>query len=164
MPTNCTQTPDGCIDCPYIPPTPPTPGHLDISGIAAWNAGADSVLTLDGDLHVVCSPPLGVVAEFCGFRSSRDNNFVPQLIDYGFCFQNTGGVDLVSMVERGSVVHGGVARADSWHFEIIRIERYVRYNIFDDTDALVVTYLSARPSFGPVLLNGCIFLSGDVVE
>jgi hypothetical protein len=164
MPTDCTQDSAGCITCPYIPPTAPIPGHLDISANASWNAGADSVLAIDGDLHLICAPPLGVAAEFCGFRSDRTTNFIPELIDYGFAFQNALGLDVVSMVERGIPVAGPITRHASWTFEIIRTGRFVRYNVFDNTSTRVATYLSLRPSFGPVLVNGCIYLSGDELE
>lgn len=164
MPINCTQDDAGCITCPYIPPTAPIPGHLDISGTAAWNAGADSVATLDGDLHAICSPPLGIAAEFCGFRSDRAANFIPELIDYGFVFQSAFGLDIVSMVERGGTVAGPFTRGAGWTFEIIRTGRFVAYNVYDGSPALVSTHLSARPSFGPILLNGCLYLSGDELE
>jgi hypothetical protein len=159
MPTDCFINSAGCVECPFIPHVPATPPHVVQTGLPGWNAGGNSIVALDDDLHVVWNVPAGAVGIVLGFRQSRTNNVEPTLISHGVQCTNIAGIDLISVVEFGSTVYGPTTRADpAAAIEIRRSGGHVTYLLDDE-----VIYESTRQSLGVVLVNGCEYVSGDTI-
>ena len=57
MPRNCTtHQPDGCVHCPAIPAVQAVPAHYDAQPVVGWNAGANSIAELAGNLRAEFEP------------------------------------------------------------------------------------------------------------
>lgn len=156
---DCYYDADGCWVCPERPASPRVPGYVSKQVVRQWNAGANSIETLDGDVRTNFSLPLGLVGVVVGFKGSRKKQTVPSLIEHGFYFQRQGGVDVLQIIERGSVKSpASPRRDDALKFSIVRRGGDVTYlvNGFH-------VYASSSPSIGPVVVNACLFASGDTV-
>ncbi len=156
---DCVLNPDtGCIDCPAIPFIPATPPHLDVTPNPGWNASANSVSMLDGDVHTVfqINSSLGAVA--CGFKSVRNRLTIPETINYAFYFQSVAGLLFASVVELGHTRVADVEVDPSATFEIRRLAGQVLFLI----DGIVV-YRSTVRSSGALVVNACMYLAGDSI-
>lgn len=159
MPRNCTTDAAGCIDCPFIPAVPGTPSHIDTSALVGWNGGANSKdMLADANVYTDFFVPAGVIGVVIGFKETRDELFEPTMLTHAFYFANIAGVDLVSILEFGTTVRAATGRSESDEFEIRRTSGLVEYLINGET-----VYRSARPSVRPVLVNACLFNTGDGV-
>lgn len=157
---NCYIDSHGCTVCPDIPPTPGTPGGLVYTVVLGWNAGANSVQELDGDVLLTFTMPLAVLGVVCGFRHGRLGVGIPEMNTHGFVFQR--GVDSLSLygiVENGTTVLSSVARSPDLDetFYIQRRNGVVTYYV----DDVVPAYTSSVPSSGPLIVGGCLYASGD---
>lgn len=153
----------GCTVCPYIPPTPGESAHLEVSNVIGWNAGASSVLELNGDLHVVFSvkrPVLGIVLGFrLPARTPLGLNVRPEFIQHGLYFTMVSGLPFFAVREYGAQVGSNMSWTDENDvFEIRRESGLVSYL---KNSAFV--YRSLVPSSGAVMVNACLYGSGDAV-
>lgn len=158
MPRNCTTDPiTQCVDCPELDPTPGTPSYVERTPIPGWNAGANSIRVLDGDLHVVFSVPeaAGIVI---GFKPDRVRQIVPELISFGLYFQAAGGQRYVRVVEYGVPRTPARPYAPEDVFEIRRRRGAVTYH-----HGSTRLYTSGFTSGGMLLVNACLYLSGDTI-
>ncbi len=158
-PYDCTFNEDDCLDCPEVEAIAYKPGFISVQPIIGWNAGANSADELDGDLHVKFDMVLGTSGAVVGLKQGRANNIVPNLVTHGFYFISAGGHDLVQIIESGVTKTTGVARAHDDTFEVRRLSGNVFYLIND-----VIVYRSASHSSGAVVVNACMYASGDVIS
>lgn len=160
MPTGCTETnppitPTRCVECPEIDPILPSVTETAIQG---WNAGANSVEMLAGDVQTVFTIPAQALGIVIGFKQSREFQTTPALITHGIYFTNLGGFDYWYVSESMTRRTTPLRRNAADEFRIRRIHDVVRYYC----NGLLV-YTSAIPSVGPVLVNACLFATGDQV-
>ena len=148
----------GCLVTPARPAIAYQPARIEQRAVTGWNAGANSIDQLDGDLHVVFAMPMGVAGVVLGLKGSRRKQTVPELIEHGFYFQSLGGTNLVQIIERGVAKSTNAARAANDTFEIRRVGGAVTY-----LKNNVRIYSSSQPSRGPLVVNTCLYASGDAV-
>lgn len=160
MPQNCTTNPTThCIDCPDIAAVPGVPEHIERSPVAAWDAGANSIDVLDGDVRVVFDTGAQTGGIVLGLKASRERPWAPELIEHGLFLRSQAGHAFVSVVELGVQKGSTVPREADDEFEIRRIAGRVTYLRNGS-----VLYRSDTPSNGPVMVTTAAYLSGDTVN
>ncbi|MGC1549372.1 MAG: hypothetical protein WA777_12655 [Rhodanobacter sp.] len=155
---DCAFDASGCLVCPEVPAVTPVPPHYKTEVVLGWNAGANSITQLDGDLHTVFSMPVGVTGVVVGLKSSRLNQTVPDALNYGFFFQSAAGLGIAQVTERGVPMIASQSYVDTDQFEVRRSAGVVTY--WQNNTLL---YTSKVMSFGPMVVNSCLFASGDAV-
>lgn len=159
MGINCTTDyKTGCVSCPDIPASPAAPAQSQAANATGWNAGANSIAQIDGNLHTVFSfnsPPAGVVT---GFKNSRSKQTDPNQVLYGFYVYAIGQQAYVKVLEKSVTRFGPVPYTLGTNLEIRRTSGFVDYLI----DGVHV-YHSSTPSAGPLMLNACLYASGDIL-
>lgn len=154
--TGCTYDAAGCLVCPEIPAQPAQPAQVITDPLLGWNAGANSITVLDGDLRVadtLDALPTGIVI---GLKASRAGPTAPELITHGLYLYAAAGKCFVEVRESGLRVGTPQALAIGDTFEIRREAGRVSYWL-----AGVHWMHSARRSTGPVLVNACLYSAGD---
>lgn len=155
---DCYYDPNGCLVCPERPAQPYVPTTVEQENLLGWNAGANSIDTVDGSLHAVFGMPLRVVGVVIGLKGARTRQTVPSLIEHGFYFQQAGTLDVFQVIEMGTTRTVPMDRADGDIFEIRRMSGSVRYLYNND-----VLYVSTLASFGSKIVNACLYSSYDTV-
>lgn len=163
---NCRTQPDGCIDCPSLPAIPSVPAHYEPQPVIGWNAGADSIPEVSGNLKAEFTPGLQVGGIVIGLKRGFDNNTVPVLIDHGFHLQSDGTTSFFSIVEKGVTKIGPFTYDDGTRFGIRRAgTRVTYYKYHEGMDDEEIIYKSRNPSYpGLTIVNACMYLSGDVIQ
>lgn len=158
MAINCTTNPvSGCVSCPEIEEVEAVPGRVLVAPDIGWNAGANSIASLNGDLRarkIKVGPGAGGVV--IGFRYTRDLPEKPELIRHGLAFMAFNGVDAFRVIENGVYRTAAVTRGADDSFEIHRVGRVVSY--WRNRQQI---HVSALASAGPVHLTSSIYVSGD---
>lgn len=153
---DCYYDVDNCLVCPEVDAQTGRPAYYSYQPVVGWNAGANSITELDGDLHTVFDMPLGDTGVVLGLRGGRNRNTVPGLIEHGFYFQSVGGFNAYQVTEAGIVRMDLQPRSVDDQFEIRRVGGRVSYLVNG-----VVVYTSTIPSYGPKVVNSCLYTSGD---
>lgn len=155
--SDCYYDGAGCLVCPEQDAQPYIPARVEQRAVLGWNAGANSIDTVDGGLHVVFTQPLGVVGVVIGLKGGRAQQVVPSQIEHGWYFQRSGGLDIVQPIERGQVLGSPITgRGADTVFELRRSDGVVTYLM----GGSVVRTSSVR-SEGSKVANCCIYASGD---
>lgn len=149
-------------NCAYYPPKPAIPAvssHYDPVGDRTWNAGANSVDELSGDVEVRLDMPkvLGVCV---GFVATRATPADPNRMLYGLRFglSNTGAA-VMHVSEHGQRRTSDVEYEPTDDFRIRRVGQVVSYLRNGE-----IIYASNRPSTEPVLMVGAaLFGFGDAI-
>jgi hypothetical protein len=157
--TDCYLDGDGCLVCPEVQEVVAQPATLTRSVSTGWTAGANSIAALAGDVHAVFDfepMPLGIVVGFkpAGARIPQDN---PNLIQHGIYGYLSQGLPNVDILESGKQ-RASFAYTPGQSIEIRRVGEKVTYLI---NGAQV--YASSVPSFGAVIVNACLYASGDTL-
>lgn len=160
MPRDCVVTEPPitetrCTECPQIDPIPSSIIEHPVLG---WNAGANSIIELDGDLHVVFYVPDQCAGIVLGFKQSRSFQVQPELITHGFWLSPVSGRLHGYVVERGVRKTPATLRQATDKFEIQRRAGTISYFVNDTR-----IYTSAQQLFGPVLVNACLYATGDTI-
>lgn len=146
---------NGCLITPECAAVAAQPAYVSQAVVTGWNAGANSIQMLDGDVFARFTVPAGVIGVRMGFKGARAQPTLPSLITHGFYFQR-GIHDQFQVTENGAAKTTFGDRAESDVFEIRRVKGAVTY-----WRNGVLLYSSAVPSTGPVLVNACLYQSGD---
>lgn len=152
---------DGCITYAASPGIPATPAQVISRADFGWDAGANSVDRLSGDLHLVFTMPSPVVGAVNGLRSDRPGVGIPDLVQFGFMFGKAAPTgDVYAVFENGAPIGGYVVRSTllDEEFEIRRVRDTVTYRVNG-----VVVHTSTQKTFAPLLTTGCLFASGDSI-
>jgi hypothetical protein len=157
MPTDCV-TVGNCTDCPAIEAVVGVPAHYDNETRFGWDAGANSVIMLDGDLHVVFHVAAGILGMVVGFKALRFMPTQPALVAYGLYFTMVNGSNKVLVQEMGVTLTSAVSYGDGDQFEIRRSGGVVTY-----WHGATKLYTSNVRSDGALLVNACLYASGDGV-
>lgn len=155
--SDCYFDAAGCLVCPEQAEQPYIPARVEQRAVLGWNAGANSIATVDGDLHAVFTQPPGVVGVVIGLKGTRTQQTIPSQIEHGWYFQSSGGLDIVQPMERGQVIGSPITgRTGSTVFEVRRSSGVVTY-VMDGE----VIHTSVAPSAGAKVVNCCMYASGD---
>lgn len=139
---------------------PAVPPEYAFNPHAGWNAGANSIRTLDGDVHVSFSLDVaaGIVLGFCTDRASPADFAA---ITHGVVgdFSPEDGARRFQIMERGKLIGVSGSMSGQTRFDIKRFAGGgVQYMV---DDALV--YTSTEPLFGPLFVASALYLAGDEV-
>lgn len=146
---------------PYegTPPIPGVPGYTAYDTVREWDAGANSIATEDGDLHVTFNVPVsaGVKVGFFpdGDRNSADAEAMPNAF---YVFSGTDGFQY-AIVDNGRTVvpKNNQANAQT-NYEIRRVGGVVSYYVDDE-----LVYTSSVHSSGPLRVGTTMYRTGDMV-
>jgi len=155
--TDCYYDVAGCLVCPEQPEVPGSSGYVTSTPIVGWTAGANSVTQLDGDFHMVTDIP-AVLGVAIGLKTARTKQTQPSLIEHGFVFSGSSAAPQFKIVERGVDLSPFISRSLTALFEIRRVGGQVSYYVDS-----VLYYTSEVPSYGPKIINVCMYSSGDEV-
>ena len=156
--TDCTFDANGCLVCPAVAAAPARAAQVITSPDLGWNAGANSMAQLDGDVHVVfalAALPVGVLV---GLKHGRAFPTSPELIENGLYLYTIGGQAFVEVRERGAARGAAQAYALNATLEIKREAGRVTY-----LAAGVLLWASTVLSTGAVLVNACLYSAGDTI-
>lgn len=156
--SDCYYDSAGCLICPEQMAVAGIPARVERQAIAGWNAGANSIMTLDNDLHTVFPMPVGLGGVIMGLKGERSRQTTPTLIEHGMYFLSSAAVNFVQAIESGVVRGARVQRLSSDTFEIRRINGVVTY-----WKSGVLLYTSTVPSSGAKVVNACLYVSADAV-
>lgn len=148
----------GCVNCDAVEYSPGSPAYNVYEPVQNWDAGANSIDTLTGDLHTVFNADV-TGALVVGFKASRENVAAPSAVLHGLLLRSQGGRLYVSVVERGEEVTSPVPRVEGDTFEIRRVNGNVSY--WQNSTKL---HVSAKRSFDALVVNACLYMSGDTVQ
>lgn len=146
----------GCITYPELPYIAPTPARLVYHNDFSWNAGANSVDQLDGD--VVCAFSMGrVVGVVVGFTQDREGVEDFARMSHAFSFsQSEAGEMQVRVMEAGKIRSAPMTYNDTTAFELRRINGAVSYCM----DGAAV-YVSRVVSSGTLSVGTSLYATGD---
>lgn len=150
--------PDTCVTYPAIPGVPAVPSSIRVTPVREWNAGANSVDELDGDvsLRFETAHAIGVVL---GLTQNRDIEAVGSIerITHGIYFHATASGQFVYRVmESGKLVTPAAQHVASDEFEVRRVGTAVLY--FRNGEQF---YQSRTSSSGTVSAASALYASGD---
>lgn len=160
----CTSTwvstgPAGPVSCvtypaqPAVPPQPARPSVVRHYQVLAWNAGANSVVTQEGDC--VCTFTMKrVVGVVVGLTAQRENVTDYQRLTHALYFHS----GRFNVMERGTVKSDAFAYANGDEFKIQRVRNEVTY-IHNGKRV----YTSRLPSSGEVSVGCALYASGDAI-
>lgn len=153
-------SPQNCAYYPPRPGVPAVPSRYDPVGDRIWNAGANSVDELSGDVEVQMDMPkvLGVCVGFVATRAIPATN--PDRVLYGFRFGlSETGAAVMHVSEQGQQRTAPAAYDPTDIFRIRRIGLNVSYLRNGE-----VIYASSRPCVEPTLMVGAaLFGFGDSI-
>lgn len=155
---DCYYDTAGCLVCPELPPVSFRPDTAKTDPRTGWNAGANSIKTVAGDLHVgdtVDVPPAGIVI---GLKVGREGQADPAAVLHGLYFYKTAGQPMVEVRELGSRVGSIHAFTAGATWEIRRVGAWMTYLV-----AGVVLAKTPARSLGPMLVNACLYAAPDGV-
>lgn len=152
---DCYVDAQGCVVCPELSAVERVPAQVEQRSVVGWNAGGNSIATVDGNLHAVFSMP-SVTGVVIGLKGSRARQTVPDGVEHGIYFQRAGGIDVFRLIERGAPVTSTTTRSVDDTFEIRRIKGVITY-LRNGT----VIHTSELVSKGAKVLNACLYASGD---
>lgn len=158
MSIDCTIDNAGCIVCPALPAVTAVPARVVSSPNYGWNAGANSVSLLDGNVSVTDTIDLAPVDIFVGLKSTREVVGAPMLLGYALRFYSAGTSVLYEVWEAGKKVRNAVAYTLGTSWEIRRVNGVVSYYVNS-----VLLHESTVPSRGPVLVSSCLYAATDQI-
>lgn len=153
------------MTCPEIAPIAAVPPNVVTSPNLGWNAGANSVTTLDGDVHAVMDASVGLTGSIVGFRAATDNRppVTPGFITHGIYFYtlhtNMAVPSAMPIEGARQISELQLAYDGNDTFEIRRIAGRVVYLHNGD-----VWYESTVASRGLIRVMCCLYAAGDSVQ
>ena len=142
------------------PGVPTIPGYTVYDQVRAWDAGANSIASVDGDLHVTFNV-LTVMGAKVGFfpegpRPSADAS----LLVNAFYVYSTADRQRWVIIDNGRTVQpvqNNIA-TDSTEYEIRRVAGIVSYYVDGE-----LMFTSKTTSDGPLRVGSALYKTGDVV-
>ena len=159
MSVDCYFDASGCLVCPEEAAVPAVPAYTRQVANIGWNAGADSVDMLTGDVHTVFGVDTTIAGVVVGLKSTRLLPTVPNMTNYAFYFQQVGAATMVQVIERGAAKTDLRSYTSDDVFEVRRSNGVVTY--WQNGDLI---YTSATRSSGGLVVNACLYASGDSVQ
>lgn len=148
--------PEDCVVIPEIAEIPEIPGRIEWEPTYRWDAGANSVDELDGDLRVAFDQGYAMGCAI-GLTHTRDGVGTLERLTHAFYFHTTAaGQYLVAVMESGKTVSNAMPHVATAQYEILRVGGVVSYLVNDE-----VVYRSRVPSTGTVLVGSALYGTGD---
>ena len=149
---------NNCVVLPAITGVTAVPAHVQVTPVYDWGAGANSVVTLDGDVHVSCDMDV-VIGVIWGFTQAREANPTKERITHGFYFSQSNNQPQYQVMEAGKALTQPVTYvALTDLFDIRRIGPTVTYLVND-----VAVFTSRAPLVGEVSVGSALYATGDGV-
>lgn len=105
--------------------------------------------------------PAGIVV---GFKHSRNFQTMTAGVEFGIYFTQVANVAVGKIIERGVPVGIPFTYSTSNEYEIRRAFGVVTYwEISSAGTVFTLLHTSTVPSIGPLLVNSCLYFSGDTV-
>lgn len=158
MPIDCYFDDDGCYVCPAEPAQPAIPYSRTVDPLLGWNAGADSVTTLAGDVHVTWSVddlPAGIAL---GLKSTRLLPAELALLDHGLFVFPVAGEAFVQVIENGRQIGTPQAYVLTTTLEVRRVGSVMTYW----NNGVLLASTKAHTA-GALIVNACLYSAGDSV-
>lgn len=155
---NVELPPEDCTIIPGRPGVPPTPSRYEPIKYREWNAGANSVDELDGDVSLRFDTPRAE-GTVIGFTQNRDIEAVGSIerITHGFYFHYAAsGASVYRVIESGKAVTPQAPHDPTQEFEVRRVGSTVFYFV----DGVQV-HRSRVPSSGTLSVGSALYASGD---
>jgi hypothetical protein len=156
--SDCYYDSDGCLVCPEQKAQAYVPAHIDHRAVVGWNAGANSITTLDGNLHTVFNAPSDITGLIVGLKGVRSRQTLPDGIEHGWYFQALAGAHMARVIERSVGKTSAASYTASDVFEVRRVNGKVTY-----LKNGVAVYTSTSVSSGAKVVNCCLYASGDYI-
>lgn len=170
MARNCTVNSAGCVVCPSIPAVLPRPGRIEVAQNIGWNAGANSITEIDGDvrLRFTVGQAQAMVVGLRERRRGRLGQAATAAMARGWFIRTPpGGQGLVAQVLEYGTARTPVEPVDPCAvFEIQRRGDTVTYLIDGQVKRTVrntTNVANASDLRGPVFATACLYASGDTV-
>lgn len=155
-----------CIEEPGVPPVTAAPGRVVYAPDFGWDAGANSITELSGDV-ILSFTAEQVVGSLVGLRTARPfvNNFPSYY--HAILLLSVGTNNVYSVMEQGTTITVPTVRtlsntddegnpADA--FDIIRTGVRVVYQING-----VPFYFSTALTSAPLIVSACLYCPGDTI-
>lgn len=153
---DCYLDASGCTVCPECPGVAAVPTQIITSANAGWNAGANSITALDGDVHMGDVLSAAPSDAYVGFKQTRDGQVAPYRLQYAFRFYALGNTPIMEVWEGSTRCTQPSVFPLGGSFEIRRVDGTVSYYVNG-----APVYESAQPSFGALVVNACLYSAGD---
>lgn len=157
----------GCITCPQIPVELGRPGGLVVTPDFGWNAGANSVATLDGDIRLrfTVAQASALVVGLRREIDGRDGQHQPGRIRRGWRVRTIAGVVVADVLEVGISRTMPAPLAPCDVLEIQRVGNACHYliNGVPKLRTLNTYNIGGNPLNGPVFVTACLYASSDGV-
>lgn len=158
MSMNCYFDSHGCYVCPQLPASPGAPATSTSDPRIGWNAGANSVTQLSGDVYVsdaFDAAPTGIVL---GFKADRVVNTDPTRILHGLYFYTVANAVFVEVRELGQRIGQPMRYTLGTPWTIRRQAGGVTYWLGG-----VLLAATLAQTLAPLLVNACLYSVGDTV-
>lgn len=156
--TDCYFDSAACLVCPEIPPSPGTPPRIVTDPNLGWNAGANSITVLGGDVYVQDSLDVAPSGMIIGFKTTRANNTDPTQILHGLYFYPVGDAVFADIRERGRLVGAPQHYTLGTPWTIRRVGEEISYWLGN-----VLLARTRALSLDALLVNACLYAAGDSV-
>lgn len=167
MPLDCITyeppiTPTRCVECPAIAPRDPSVEEHPLLG---WNAGADSINVLDGNVHTQFDIPVHAMGVVVGFKRDHRGVHRPELIDHALWFTSVAGSSIVYVAERGVRVSAPRSYGVDHRFAIERRGGVVRYlALAPGAASWQLLHATESAITGPIGVSMCAYATGDAIS
>lgn len=155
---DCYFDANGCYVCPELPAVPGVAPSVVVDPQLGWNAGANSVAMLAGDVHVVWQFDVAPVGVVVGLKASRTLPAEPALMPHGLYVHSAGANSFVTVQEQGQALGEAVPYTLGTPLEIRRVGGVVTYW----ANGVLLRQSPAR-TLAPVCVNTCLYSAGDTV-
>lgn len=153
---NCYFDANGCYVCPELAAVTATPATTTTDPQLGWNAGANSVTQLAGDVHVVEAFDVAPVGIVFGLKADRPLPTEIALIAHGLYVHSVAGHAFVAVYEAGRQIGDAVSYVLGTPLEIRRVGTSVTYW----NNGAPLAQSPARV-LGAVIVNACLYAAGD---
>lgn len=148
-----------CVTYPAVTGIPRTPPSVEFRPVLAWDAGANSIQELDGDVRTVFSLEQPCVGIAVGFVTHRDYVEDYSRIVVGVLFTQTGaGAPMMQVIEYG------VSRTDAMPYPLgTPLELRRAQGVISLWSEDVRLYESPELVDGPLIVGCSMFATGDQI-
>lgn len=149
---------ENCVLVLAVEEVTAVPARIEVTPVFGWEAGANSVDMLDGDVRVASDMDM-VIGAIWGFTQDREGNPAKERITHGFYFSQSNNQPRYQVMESGRALTQPAAYAAlSDLFEVRRIGSAVTYLVNN-----VRVFSSRAPLVGELSVGSALYASGDGV-
>ena len=158
---HCYTDADGCRVCDEVPPTNGSPPRIEHNPVLGWNASANSVSVLNGNVRLTWRQPDPPTDAVLGLRASTqrgigDTN--PYGVLHGFRLLAAGAGHFAAVWDRGNEVSARIPYTLDDVFEVSRVGGAVVYRINGRE-----VHRSTAATTAALIATGCLYRSGDAL-